>query len=273
MSQIRFANSEDGWAFDPALWSTEDGGATWARVNLPGVAANAIVQSLETADGLVSAAAEGASDTVTLETSRVGSGVWKADLAQLPLGAGPIPAPQLVLQGATGWFVEVDRVVISGARLEGGQWQPWQPPCLGSGGAADLAASTPLDLIAVCDQGLWATATPAGPQTYVSADGGASFEGAGPAAPSGVGEEADPIASPAPGVAVVAGGSGLLATFDGGATWTTVYTAPADTGVAYVGFETSTQGVAIASDDAGATTVGALLITFDGGHSWSPVAL
>src|SRR6266568_1812285 len=36
VSEIRFADPLHGWAFDPGLWQTIDGGVTWARVTPPG---------------------------------------------------------------------------------------------------------------------------------------------------------------------------------------------------------------------------------------------
>ncbi len=36
VSQIRFLNLDDGWAFGPELWATHDGGQTWAQVDTHG---------------------------------------------------------------------------------------------------------------------------------------------------------------------------------------------------------------------------------------------
>ncbi len=36
MSQIRFLNLDDGWAFGPQLWAPHDGGQTWAQVGTHG---------------------------------------------------------------------------------------------------------------------------------------------------------------------------------------------------------------------------------------------
>lgn len=272
VSQVRFANREDGWAFDPELWSTHNGGATWARITLPAVSSGAIVARVEAADGLVQAAVlDPRSSMVRIETSLVATDSWHISPTSIPIGAGPAAMLQLVLQGASGWLIEDDRAVVGGARLINGRWEPWQPPCPNVNGAAFLAASTRNDLIAVCDQGAWGPATPAGPRTYVSSDGGISFRMLSSAGPSGVEDEGCVLASPIPGVAVATGDPGLMATFDGGVTWTTVYAAPTDTFMQYVGFETSTQGVAIASNDAGTSPVGSLLMTLDGGHLWSPV--
>jgi photosystem II stability/assembly factor-like uncharacterized protein len=268
VSQIRFANSQGGWAFDPELWTTDDGGATWSQIVLPGVSADAIVASLETADGVVQAAVLDQASTVQIETSPIGVDDWQVSATTVAIGAGPAPMPQLVLQGSAGWLLENDRTVIGGARLMNGQWVAWQPPCLNANGPALLAASSAQYLVAVCHQGEWGPASPAGVLAYVSTDGGGSFGLLTTSVPS-----YGSLASPTPRVLVLAGGAGLLATFDGGATWTTVCSAPLDTYVQPVGFETSTQGVAIAINGEGVIPVGTLLMTFDGGHDWSPVTL
>ena len=36
MTEVRFADGFHGWVFGPALWSTTDGGTTWAKEASPG---------------------------------------------------------------------------------------------------------------------------------------------------------------------------------------------------------------------------------------------
>jgi len=62
---------------------------------------------------------------------------------------------------------------------------------------------------------------------------------------------------------VVAGDGGLVATFDGGTTWSTVAQV---TGVADFGFTTPTQGVAVVPGQSPT-----LVTTHDGGHTWTTV--
>jgi hypothetical protein len=193
---------------------------------------------------------------IRIETSPVGSDVWKLAPVVLPAGAGPVPHTDVVLEGNTGWLVQVDRTVVAGARLMGGQWQAWTPPCATVQGPAALAASSPTDLVAVCDVGEWST--PQGEHLFTTSDGGAGFTESPVAVPvSGV----SIIASPAPSTIVVAGGSGLEATFDGGHSWAKV---AAGTTWADLGFTTAGQGVAVWD--------GGVIMTHDGGHTWSPVS-
>ena len=274
---IRFANTHDGWVFGgwalgaPSLWATHDGGVTWHSVTLPGVGAGTPVMALETGGGRVHVAF-GANDLggISIATSPIGTDAWTVSPTHVDLGAGPVPAPQIVLQGSTGWLVEVDRTVIAGARLVNGAWTAWQPPCLGLAGPATLAAASSTDLVAACDVGVWST--PTGVHLYASANGGASFTEAASKVPV---FDLQGVAAPSPSVIVVGGslsgtGSALVRSTDGGATWAAVERLNGAGSFSELGFTTPSQGVVIeASADAGSQ----LLMTRDGGLTWTPVKL
>ncbi|MEA2973526.1 MAG: hypothetical protein QOG82_1984 [Actinomycetota bacterium] len=266
--RIRFADAANGWAFGPDLWSTHDGGAHWIEVSLPSVDADSEVSDLEAADGKVHVAVLDSKGVVIL-TSPVGTDGWQASPTVVPIGAGPVPQADIVLQGDTGWMFEVDRVVVGGAGLTGGAWVPWPPPCADAGGAAFLAASSADDLVAVCDEGQW-NDRPRAVRFYDSSDGGATFDPVGVPVPlSG----AAGVTAGQAGSAVVAGSDSsgaalLVATFDGGATWSTVYQGPRG-GWNEIGFTSPSQGVAVVGD--GSAAVGPLLMTKDGGHTWDAV--
>jgi hypothetical protein len=182
----------------------------------------------------------------------------------------------MVLQGASGWILDLDRTIVGGASLgTDGAWTPWTPPCLKDNGPAGLAAASASDLAAVCQEGVWGR--PEGKlsssntlpfyELYLSTDGGAAFRAAGviPGADAGL-----VAASPA-GVAatVVTAGNGVLsATFDGGKTWQTVASGQPGTAT-FVGFTTATQGVAVFASQQIGSISSTLLMTRDGGHSWS----
>ncbi len=265
ISGLRFANLQDGWAYGPNLWATHDGGTTWARVTIPGLAANAPVFALETAGGIVHAAVlDGGNFRVA--SSPVAGDNWTVSPVQVPVGAGPVPAVQLVLSGAAGWLVENDRTVVGGARLSGGTWVAWTPPCADVVGPAFLASSSPTELVAACDVGLWSN--PTGDHLYLSHDGGSTFAPSGTAAPLTMAAMAA-MASPSD---IVVGGSDatgsvLVATADAGRTWTVVARLPAGQ-IADLGFTTTTQGVVIVGGAGGSAS---LLMTRDGGQTWHAV--
>ena len=276
--RIRFANAQDGWLYGswqlgaPSLWSTHDGGVTWHSVTLPGASAGTPVMALETGAGLVHAAyfPNSGGSVIRIATSPIGTDAWTVSPTQVDLGAGPVPNPQIVLQGSTGWLVEVDREVISGARLVNGAWTSWQPPCLGLAGPATLAAASSTDLVAACDVGVWST--PTGVHLYASTNGGASFAEAASKVPV---FDLQGVAAPSPSVIVVGGslsgtGSALVRSTDGGATWAAVERLNGAGSFSELGFTTASQGVVIeTSTDAGSQ----FLMTRDGGLTWTPVKL
>jgi photosystem II stability/assembly factor-like uncharacterized protein len=63
--------------------------------------------------------------------------------------------------------------------------------------------------------------------------------------------------------------AGLDASFDGGHTWQSVYRNGGVTAWSYLGFTTTTQGVAIGSGPSGQSV---MVMTRDGGHHWAPVS-
>jgi photosystem II stability/assembly factor-like uncharacterized protein len=284
---IRFANLLDGWIVAPAaqsasggslVWYTPDGGRTWSGIANPG-GANATVEDIEASDGvahmvvLSQSGVGGSGPGMVVFTTPVGQNAWTESPVSIPVGGGPVPSAQLVLQGPSGWIVENDRTVVGGAELAGRAWTPWTPPCTKINGPAVLAASSPSSLVALCFQWLWGGPPGTTPTEYLytSSDGGANFTQAGrvPFQDATVTAASQPAGTPSTVVLAVSGGRvGFLdSTFDGGRTWQLVYKTLGT--VDFVGFTTAAQGVAIAS--ASASGPSEMLMTFDGGHNWAPV--
>ena len=267
VSHIRFANPSDGWLFGPDLWSTHDGGGHWAKVALPGAVSGSAVTALETSAGAVHAIST-ADDHLLLDSSPVATDAWSTSFT-LPAGAGPVAGGHLVLQRDVGWAFVVNRVVGDGARLAGARWSGWTPPCQQVQGPAVVAASSPTNLVAVCDEGLWGGER-RGARAWFSGDGGQTFqEHPGALPPSATGA----VATPAPSTVVIdasaAGADQLVATFDGGTTWSVVHQETGGTMVD-LGFTTPAQGVAV--HWLNGAKPGQLLMTHDGGHQWAPVS-
>ena len=267
VSGLRFADPLDGWAFGPGLWATHDGGLTWKQLTIPGLPGGAVA-ALEASAGAVQVVAYDGNTTFRIASSPVSSAAWQLSALKVPVGAGPVPEVQLVLQGQTGWVLENDRVVTAGARLVGSIWQAWQPPCLDVQGSATLAAANDRELNAVCEFGVWGPA-PGGQQgdhLYRSSDGGQTFVETGPQL-----SVSGPIAAPSTSTIVAGGGqSQIVVSVDGGLTWNAASLPAESTSfyVGYLGFTTATQGVLITSDSGSRTQ---LLMTRDGGHTWTPV--
>ena len=262
--EVRFANLNDGWVFGAEIWATHDGGAHWTQPTLPGWTPGR-VDGLEAAAGVVHAVALGGPNGFLIASSPVGRDAWTASTTTLPYGAGPVPGAQMVLRGTSGWVIENDRTVVSGARLENGAWVPWEPPCRTVGGPATLAAG-PGVLAAVCEEGIW-TGPSVSVHAYLSSDGTA-FHRLAAALPT---QDLRAAAAPGPGVIVVGADASstpaLLATFDGGSSWTPVFKGGTYEGWNDLGFTSPVQGVVVD------TVAGTLLMTHDGGHTWHPVPL
>ncbi len=276
ISRLRFADPLDGWAFGPDLWVTHDGGSSWQRVTLPGTGAGGQVMALETSGGLVHVAFMEADPAggIRIATSPVATDAWTVSSDRLQVGAGPAPQAQLVLHGTAGWLVEVNRTVVDGARLTATGWQAWQPPCLDANGPALLAAASADQLVAACDVGVWST--PSGVHLFTSSDGGTSFAEAAARVPVlGLWGSAAAPASPTVVVAgnLSNGGMGLVASFDLGRTWSTVYDSKALAAISELGFTTQSQGVAIVTRGSSSGSSSQLLMTRDGGRTWAPVTL
>jgi hypothetical protein len=287
---VRFADAGDGWVYvtSPAsasgpsrMWSTHDGGQTWRAISLP-VLTGGSIEELEAANHLVQMAVLPRSGgSIHIETSPVTSDDWTDVSTGVPSGAGPVPSTQLVLQGTAGWLVQNDRTVVGGALTSGvGRWSAWTPPCAQANGTAALAASSPADLVAMCNEGAWGppgnlptgrSSQPYSQWIFRSTNGGVSFEAVKPLPATFMGQLI--ASSPLPATVVLAGYSAsdsaaLEASFDGGLTWQNVYGGSGPVQWKDLGFTTTTQGVAIATGSTGST----LLMTRDGGQHWYPVS-
>jgi hypothetical protein len=263
VSQVRFADPEDGWAYGPELWSTHDGGLHWTQINL------GIVWSLEASAGQAHAVVlEPSTGAVAVESSPVGSDAWTATGSLQP-GAGPVGSSDLVLQGAVGWVVVNNRIVVDGARLASGHWGAWNAPCTGAGGFAAISASSASSLVALCQEGIWEGPEPAAIRAYFSSNGGTTWYGRSASLPGDVNQTGNAVASPKPGVVVtdtyVGSQYELIESVNSAASWTSVATVPGQ--VSYLAFTSPSQGVAIAG-----ITNPEMLMTFDGGVHWATVS-
>jgi hypothetical protein len=140
VTEVRFADDLHGWAFDPALWSTSDGGATWRKDNPPG--GRPVIALAADADGtyaVVSACDFGqpidqCTHPMTLwKTS--GHGTWTQVSITLPKMNQAI----LALHGVVAYVVVPapllgDRPDVAAdaldVTLDGSTWSPRPDPCI-----------------------------------------------------------------------------------------------------------------------------------------------
>ena len=278
VSQVRFYNTSDGWAFGPQLWATHNGGQTWHQIDTGGRR----VTALETAGQRVFAVWADCTGTGTgwaagctgqaLYSAAPGSNRWApvpGAAASLNLN-GTASAAALMLTGSRGYLLPPSGVLVSGPVSNAGAWAPVTgsaAPCLPGAAQADgqpsgalLAAAGTSGLVLVCPDAA------AGRVVYTSANGGRTWRQAGTAPAVGTATSA---AGTSTGSIVLATTAGIDVSTDGGATWTPAAgTLPAG-GFSYAGMTTPSQGVAVPAD----SSVHAVWLTYDGGMTWqeSPI--
>jgi hypothetical protein len=276
VSQIRFLNGADGWAFGPQLYATHDGGHTWARVATDGRR----VTDLETVEGrafalFASCTGSGPAFAVNCTSYSLYSSPASADdwtpvgPATSGLGGG---AASMVLNETRGYLLAPDRMLYSGPVNRSGPWQPvarvpcpvGQPLADGQPTGALLAAANTTNLVLACASSS-APGTQQAKQVFTSANGGMTWQNAGAAPSLGL---ATSVAATPDGTYVLATGQGIDVQPAGSGAWhaaTLNGPAPAG-GFGYVGMTTDAQGIALPADPA----VGTVWFTFDGGQTWRP---
>jgi hypothetical protein len=301
---IRFADARDAWIYGGVpvrtrqsditsyglraiLWSTHDGGRHWAQQPLRGLGEQDVIFDLEAANGTAwLMESSNTREGMTVKSTSVGRDDWT--VAPTPLLGSPAGGTQqtgdFVVADGAGWLVEGnDRGTTGSARLSGGRWVRWTPPCASVGHSFALpAAASPHDLVAVCVMGGFAYAlssnAPPGATLgsswlYSSSDGGASFRAGPELATDDFGDPAasgGPIASPVPDSILLGAINAktnrreLIASFDSGRDWTV---SAAGLPV-FLGFTSPSQGVAILQEANGTTT---MIMSYDGGHHWATV--
>jgi hypothetical protein len=274
VSQLRFLNTRDGWAFGPGLWATTGGGWPWAPENTYGLR----VTDLEAASGRAFAIFASCSGPTTsyasgctsfsLYSSAGGASTWTpvaVPAAFRTMKTAVASSASLVISGGTtGYLLTPSGQVLSGP-VSGGAWTlagkaPCDPgPAQASGIPADAQLTAGQSLMLACD-----TQAGSGDQTTIyTSPTGATWTRAAVVATSGA---ATSLAANSTGQAVLATTSGLYYSADNGTTWrqASVTGSPAG-GFSYVGLTNSTQAVAIPADSG----AGEIFVTSDGGQTWT----
>jgi photosystem II stability/assembly factor-like uncharacterized protein len=276
VSQIRFLNGMNGWAFGPQLYATHDGGHDWARVGTDGLR----VTDLETVGSRAFALFASCTGTgpafaarctsYTLYSSPASADDWTpVGPATSGLSGG---AASMVLTQTRGYLLAPDRMLYSGSVHGRASWQPvaripcpvGQPLAGGQPTGALLAAANTANLVLACASSS-APGTQQAKQVFTSADGGMTWQNAGAAPSLGL---ATSVAATPDGTYVLATGQGIDVRPTGSGAWqAATLTGPVPAGgFGYVGMTTDAQGIALPADPA----VGTVWFTFDGGKTWRP---
>lgn len=267
VSQIRFADARNGWAFDPQLYATHDGGATWHAVSLPGS-----VNALETAGGTAWAVVQapcGASPACTtpgaLYRASAASGTWQPVAGvSLPPAAG---TNEIALHGASVYVFSAPTLLYSPT---GTTLRSLPDPCPSTFERSGFAASSATNVAVLCvgDPGMGSSTK----QVFTSADSGQTYRRIADA-PRG-GQATGMAAGSASTIALSAasGASEIYLTSGADTTWSTpLRFGDGGQGWSDLGFTDATHGAVIhAPVPPGQGTV---YLTDDGGATWYPVAL
>jgi hypothetical protein len=267
VTQLRFANALDGYAFDPQLWETTNGGTSWARVATPGPLAE-----LEVADGeayaLTCPAGFAKCQSMDLLRSAVGSLKWGKVSTPVTLGYGAqfaVNGPNLYLLSGNEpplvLLYSADKAVRFSRRVD---------PCYpGLGGRVTAAADGSPALWAACPTGTMAEVT-------LSTNGGRSWRVArGGAFPNSVGlavaSSSDALVWPGPQT------NGPIATLDrttnGGRSYSAVISMSSFPSVVWAGFSDPLRAYALIRSGDSATTTTRLYESNDEGVTWRWVSI
>ena len=253
VSDLRFADTENGFAFGPQLWVTHDAGANWHQVQL-----NGSVSELAISDGYAYAIVRPASGSAPgrLMRTPVASDDWS-----------PLPAAG---NAAAGLWVQGQEVLLESGNSTG---TAQQLAVSHNGGLTFSTSSVPANVTcqfqAPAPPVIWAhcvTGTLSGVWRWTGDSRGfvsASSHGL-PELPNSAGFGAASAST------AVAGHRQLYRTTDGGASYQAV-DAPAVDSWQYIAFTDPTHGVALASTGSGVGQQ--LYYTTDGGASYHPVTI
>jgi hypothetical protein len=290
IDRVSFANPEDGFAFGPGLWETQDAGATWREVVLPGPVA-AFGVSSRTAYAVVAVDCSGLATCrapSALFESVLGSGTWHSD-PSVSIQGSDLEGADVSTAGNAVYIAAGDAFIGS---TTGKAFHELTDPCPPSPpppgyGITAITAEGPSDLTVLCGGGV-AMGSQA-KLVYVSDDGGASYRQL--AVPPAAGDTLA-IAASAPTTVFLSARSGasyVYRTSGADTSWTTAvsfgdggigitdlsFVSPAD-GALIHGTTVVQQAQTFLSSGRPTRiggTVGVLYLTQDGGRTWEPTPI
>ena len=279
VSQLRFANLRDGWAFGPALYETSGGGSSWKPeatggqrvIDIEAAAGGPALGLFATCTGTGPDYAANCT-SFSLHTSVAGSTTWTP--VTLPAGAmstGQAASASLVVTGTTGYVLAPTGDVLTGP-VSGGTWRvAGRAPCAPGPSQASglpsqaLLATSPRQLMVVCAHG--GGSLSGAPVLATSANGAAwQLIGAVP-----LGGSITSLASGTSGQIVLATTAGIYQSANTGKAWRSakVIGGTPPGGFSFVGMTNATNGVALPLKSG----LGVVYVSTDGGLTWQRHAI
>jgi photosystem II stability/assembly factor-like uncharacterized protein len=281
VSELRFADQADGFAFGPGLWVTHDGAAHWHEVRLPG-AVMALAPGQRWVYAVVVPCWPFTGSCITaaaLYRTAAGVDAWQ-QVTTLPSNQGA----QLVVSGSAVFMLgeKSSGTFLLGSR-NGAAFTSIADPCSPERTGSrywpvDLAASTAADLAVLCGGSVAVGSQKK--MLFVSSDGGRSYDQTGmPPYHGDIGELA--AASATRFVMTSASGASWISRTSGAdRTWATpLCFRDGGVGFADLGFTDPSHGAVIHGSAEQALSIsgksvppaqlGALYLTSDGGVTWS----
>jgi hypothetical protein len=289
VSQLRFLDLSNGWAFGPGLFVTHTGGKTWTPVDTHGLR----VTDLETVGSRVfalwaSCTGTGAAyasqcTTFTLYSASASGGRWTpVGAATTGLTSGTVgEAASLALTGSRGYLLAPDGTLYAGPVDGSAAWRAVAslPDACGTGAqpgqtqpGQTLFAAVGANELSLACLNPGRHINPAAPAEqkliFSSPNGGVSWLRMGQAPTSGIASSL--AASPSQSL-VLATDRGIELLPRGEIAWqaATLTAAVPAGGFSYVGMTTDDQGIALPADP----SAGTVWFTFDGGQTWKPSAV
>ncbi|HEY5985805.1 MAG TPA: hypothetical protein VIV12_05385 [Streptosporangiaceae bacterium] len=282
VSQVRFLDLRNGWAFGPELWATHDGGHTWVKIGTRGTRVTALETRGKRAFAVWAQCSGPGPDfaanctNFVLYSASAGSDRWAPVPGAWPgLGlVGTASSADLVLTGAAGYLLPPDGILYSGPVSGAGTWQPTagaaapQPVGCNPGAAQPDGQPSQAMIAATGTQpylALLCADTPAGTTQaktlYYSTDGGKTWQQGGAVPTAGA---AASLSGSMTGGLVLATSQGLETAAGVNGPWRQVGGSLPAGGFSYVGMTTASQGVAVPAE----VDLHAVWLTYDGGLTW-----
>jgi len=273
VSQVVFANTDDGWVYGPSLWATGNGATTWQQVKLGGPVFS-LAASADAVYAVVGSCFPGANSCQTpllrLEEAAVGSQSWHV----VPGIAGYGSSGLLTVNGNNAWVSLTPRhfgpASIWTTSDAGAKWRTLPDPCYQPAEATDIAgvASPGGSLVFELCAGN-PGAGQEGKSVRVSTDGGMTSHIVSRLPLGGLASGIAATGTNEVFVTAASGASDIYSSSNAGRTWATLTFADGGAGLHDLRFTTPSFGAAIEGQPQDGPSSDRLLLTHNGGATWA----